>query len=198
MSAPQNFRSAFNGFNREDVVRYLEYINNKHTTQVNQLNSEVDYLRARVETLQPDSTLAEERDALQAKVQELEARCAELEQQLAAAPQNAPAAEMEEVSAAPVVSVAAPAVLNTSEELEAYRRAERVERLAKERADLVHHQVNGILSEATIRVEALSQEIGTMADQVMAQLSQLQGAVAGSKKTLQDAASTMYSLKSDK
>ena len=39
MSAPQNFRSAFNGFNREDVVRYLEYINTKHTTQVNQLNS---------------------------------------------------------------------------------------------------------------------------------------------------------------
>ena len=26
MSTPQNFRSAFNGFNREDVVHYLEYI----------------------------------------------------------------------------------------------------------------------------------------------------------------------------
>ena len=60
MSAPQNFRSAFNGFNREDVVRYLEYINTKHTTQVNQLNSEIDYLRARVETMQPDPALAEQ------------------------------------------------------------------------------------------------------------------------------------------
>jgi ABC-type transporter Mla subunit MlaD len=88
-----------------------------------------------------------------------------------------------------------PAAPSTSDELEAYRRAERAERLAKERAELVHHQVNGILSEATIKVETLSQDIGSMADQVMAQLSQLQGAVAGSKKTLQDAVATMYSLK---
>lgn len=183
MSAPQNFRSAFNGFNREDVVRYLEYINTKHTTQVNQLNSEVDYLRARLETIQPDIKLAEERDALKEQVAALEQRCAELEAKLAEAPDAA-------CTAVPVA--AAP---SASDELEAYRRAERTERMARERAELVHHQVNGILSEATIKVESLSQEIGTMADQVMAQLSQLQGAVAGSKKTLQDAAATMYSLK---
>lgn len=188
MSAPQNFRSAFNGFNREDVVRYLEYINTKHTTQVNQLNSEIDYLRARVETMQPDPALAEQRDSLQDRVQELEARCAELEKQLAAASQTEPVV----VESAPVMVPAAP---STSDELEAYRRAERAERLAKERAELVHHQVNGILSEATIKVETLSQDIGSMADQVMAQLSQLQGAVAGSKKTLQDAVAIMYSLK---
>ena len=36
MAASQNFRSAFNGFNREDVVHYLEYLNTKHTNQVNQ------------------------------------------------------------------------------------------------------------------------------------------------------------------
>ena len=192
MSAPQNFRSAFNGFNREDVVRYLEYINTKHTTQVNQLNSEIDYLRTRVETMQPDAALAEQRDALQARVQELEARCSELEQQLAAAPKAEPVA----AESLPVIVPAASAQqYTTSDELEAYRRAERAERLAKERAELVHHQVNGILSEATIKVESLSQEIGSMAAQVMAQLSQLQGAVAGSKKTLQDAAATMYSLK---
>ena len=33
MAAPQNFRSAFNGFNREDVVHYLEYLNSKHQNQ---------------------------------------------------------------------------------------------------------------------------------------------------------------------
>ena len=48
MSVPQNFRSAFNGFNREDVVHYLEYINNKHTAQVNQLEEENAALRARL------------------------------------------------------------------------------------------------------------------------------------------------------
>lgn len=189
MSAPQNFRSAFNGFNREDVVRYLEYVNTKHTTQVNQLNSEVDYLRARLETAQPDVSLAEERDALQAQVAELEARCAELEAKLA---------EATEPECAPVPAAAVPVVStqpSVSDELEAYRRAERAERMARERAELVHHQINSILSEATIKVDTLSQEIGTMADQVIAQLSQLQGAVAGSKKTLQDAVTIMYSLK---
>ena len=45
MAAPKNFRSAFNGFNREDVVRYLEYINAKHTAEINQLTGEADYLR---------------------------------------------------------------------------------------------------------------------------------------------------------
>ena len=53
MPAPQNFRSAFNGFNREDVVRYLEYINAKHTAEVNQLTSEADYLRAKMEAFEP-------------------------------------------------------------------------------------------------------------------------------------------------
>ena len=191
MSAPQNFRSAFNGFNREDVVRYLEYINTKHTTQVNQLNSEVDYLRTRLEASQPDISVIEERDALQARIQELEERCAQLEQQLAEVPQAAPAAPA-------VVEVPAPAptvVVSASEELEAYRRAERTERMAKERAELVYHQVNGVLAEAAVKVDGIAAEIGTMADQVMSQLTQLQAAVSGSKKTLQDAVSTMYAIK---
>ena len=47
MAAPQNFRTAFNGFHKEDVVRYLEYINSKHSAQVNQLTSEADFLRSR-------------------------------------------------------------------------------------------------------------------------------------------------------
>ena len=188
MSAPQNFRSAFNGFNREDVVRYLEYINTKHTTQVNQLNSEIDYLRTRMETIQPDASLAQERDTLLSKVQELEARCAQLQQQLDAAPQAAPSAVPETVETAPVM-------VSTADELEAYRRAERTERLAKERAELIYHQVNGVLADATVKVDGIAAEIGTMADQVMTQLTQLQTAVSGSKKTLQEAVSTMYAIK---
>ena len=35
MSQNHNFRSAIGGFNRQDVVRYIEYLNNKHTDQVN-------------------------------------------------------------------------------------------------------------------------------------------------------------------
>lgn len=183
MSAPQNFRTAFNGFNREDVVRYLEYINTKHNTQVNQLNSENDYLRAKLEALQPDPHMAEERDALMARVAELEERCKELEQLLEA--------QVQPVAVEPVSIVQS----STSEELEAYRRAERTERMARERAELIYHQVNGVLADATMKVDGVASEIGTMADQVMAQLNQLQAAVSGSKQALQNAVSTMYAIK---
>ena len=174
MPAPKNFRSAFNGFNREDVVRYLEYINAKHTAEINQLTGEADYLRAQLETVQPQAeaiaALEAERDQLMAQLEAMTARIAELEAKEEAA-------------------------VRTDDELEAYRRAERTERVAKERAELVYHQINGVLAEASQKVEGVANEIGGMADQVMSQLTQLQVAVASSKKALSDAASTMYAIR---
>ena len=101
MSAPQTFRSAFNGFNREDVVHYLEYINTKYQNQIDQLTAENQELQAAAqrrplvdqddlrEYLQAQPS--EELDAAKARCEELtalldaeKARCQELEQQLAA------------------------------------------------------------------------------------------------------------------
>ncbi len=48
MDAPQNFRSAFNGFNREDVVNYISYISTRHETALNELRSEAEELRAQL------------------------------------------------------------------------------------------------------------------------------------------------------
>ena len=76
MAAPQNFRTAFNGFNREDVVHYLEYINTKHTTQVNQLTSENEELRSQLEQC-PQEDCREQIDALEARWAELDKRDAE-------------------------------------------------------------------------------------------------------------------------
>ena len=39
--AAYNFRSALGGFNRQDVVNYIEYSNAKHNTLVNQLRAEL-------------------------------------------------------------------------------------------------------------------------------------------------------------
>ena len=175
MAAPKNFRSAFNGFNREDVVRYLEYINAKHNAEINQLTGEADYLRAQLETIEPQTgaiaALEAERDALKAQLEAMTARVAELEAQ------------------------GASAVPTAGDELEAYRRAERTERVAKERAELVYHQVNGVLAEASMKVEGVAAEIGGMADSVMTQLTQLQVAVINSKRALNDAVSTMYAIR---
>ena len=41
MAPVQRFRSALNGFNREDVVHYIEYLNNFYTSQIQQLNTQL-------------------------------------------------------------------------------------------------------------------------------------------------------------
>lgn len=194
MAAPQNFRSAFNGFNREDVVHYLEYINAKHQAQVNQLTAENEELRAQLEQKPDEDPLAliqslqAECAALTAQLEEAEAANAELEARLS---EQAPAQE----AAAPVEEVVIPGV---SEELAAYRRAERIEREARERAELVYFQANSVLTEATAKVDGITGEITDMADQVMSQLTQLQMAVSSSKQALQDAASIMNTIRPNK
>jgi len=192
MAAPQNFRNAFNGFHKEDVVQYLEYINSKHNNQVNQLMAEAAELREQLEKhCAPDEEqlalieqLQQERDTLAAQLEVVNARNAELEDQLEKLRE---AAEPQE----PVNTMA-------SSESEAYRRAERTEREAKERAELVYFQANSVLSEATGRVDTISGEITEMADHVMSQLTQLQMLVSSSKQALQDASSLLNTIRPNK
>ena len=194
MSTPQSFRSALNGFNREDVVHYLEYLNTKHSNQVNQLTAENETLRQQVEAL-PDAesqrllvaSLEEKCAELTRQLEQSQSRCAELEQQL----EQSHCAVPEQVQE-PALSPSA------SEELEAYRRAERIEREAKERAELVYFQANSVLTEASARVDGISSDITEMADKVMTQLTQLQVAVSSSKQALQDASSIMGTIRPNK
>ena len=80
-------------------------------------------------------------------------------------------------------------------ELEAYRRAERAERVAQERAQVIYDQANGVLAEATVKVDDAVAHIGDLTEQVNRQLERLQDAVAGSKQALQDAAATLYAIR---
>jgi len=84
-----------------------------------------------------------------------------------------------------------------NDELEIYRRAERTERMARERADLIYRQANGILTEASVRVNDMASQVVPAADQILAQLAQLQDTVATSKQSLQEAAVLLTTLRSD-
>ena len=46
MAGIQNFRSALSGFNREDVVHYIEYLNQQHNSQLEQLNTQLQNAQA--------------------------------------------------------------------------------------------------------------------------------------------------------
>ena len=162
MASIKHFRTAFNGFNREDVVRYIEYINNKHNSELEQLQTQLQDAKEALE--KADNT------ALQAKLEAAEARCAELEAQLAAE-QPAPA-----VTATP------------DDELEVYRRAERAERLARDRAAVIYAQANAALADVTVKVEALSDNVNSLCAQFDTKLQE-------GKMQLQDAVATLYAIR---
>ena len=218
MDTPRNFRSAFNGFNREDVVRYIEYVNAQHAAQINEMNAELEFLRsklaapaeldfaivkrlddyaeqvsileARCDTLEQerDAAIAEKEAAAQAECKdtELEEKCRELEARCEALQQERDAAIAEKETAVAIQAGA---------ELEAYRRAERTERVARERAEQVYHQVNGVLSDATVKVDQATSQIGDMSEEFLARLDALRAAVDSSRQALNDAAQTMYALR---
>ena len=183
MAAPQNFRSAFNGFNRQDVVHYLEYINTKHQDQINSLTAETEDLHRQLEELQAQAAQIAELEArLAAMTEERTALHAQLEQMQAAEAVQEPRPEMDGGS-------------QVADELDSYRRAQQVERSARERAELVYHQANGVLNEAIAKVDTATAEITAKTDEAMSQLTQLQMAVSTSKQALQDAASLMNTIR---
>lgn len=190
--ATQTFRSAFNGFNREDVIRHLEHIGNKHTNEMNQLQLENEALQAQIVLLRsrpevdaPEAAeAADNTDAISA----LEAENAALRQEI-----ETLKAQLAEIPAQVETPAAEPVA--TCNELEMYRRAERVEREARERAAQIYHQANGALADAATKVDEAVAQIDLMAGQVSAQLADLQSLVAGSKEVLRDAVSAICTIR---
>ena len=225
MTAPMNFRSAINGFKREDVVSYIEYLTARHTAELNQLRSEIEYLKSR-ESAAPAQQESAEIESLNGRIHELLERCAQLEdQQIAAgieAEEKLLAAERRcaelEAQLQQAQDASKSQASHVQQELEAYRRAERVERMAQERATLVEKiatenadrtrklaadhaesvctQVNAVLAEASLNMDSAANEVATLTDSVMAQLRQLQAALAQSKTTMRNASDKMYAVHS--
>ena len=159
MAAPHAFRTAFRGFNREDVVRYIEYMNNQHKSQLEQARTQA----------QPAS------QDLQARLAAAEARCAELEAELAKYQAQVPAN-------------------CTEEELEAYRRAERAERLAADRAQYIYTQAHAVLADVTLHAEAASEQFAAISQQIGTQMDQYRQSVENTRQTFQEAVSALYSI----
>jgi DNA repair exonuclease SbcCD ATPase subunit len=181
MAQNMDFRNAFNGFNKEDVVRYLEYLQNKHTAQIAELRNEL------AQAEQDQAFIQETKEELE----QLRQQVAALEAERDAAVTRADALETALCTAR---SEKAAAAERSEEELEAYRRAERAERQAQERAQQLMEQAHGILADAGVRADENAQQIGAMADQIAAQLAQLQQAVIGSKTVMQETAMAMFAI----
>lgn len=183
MAVSHNFRGALNGFNREDVVHYIEFLNTKNTNLVNQLNSEKKLLQDELTALrsQPDLT---------AQLAQMEAQNAELSAAYAQA-----LAQIDTLTSQLEEAQTQQAARNQAEELEAYRRAERMERSAKERAEQIYRQATGTLAQATAQVDSAADRYRQATEQISSQMEKLQSAIEYSKNALLDAATTMYAIR---
>ena len=178
MEQPTQFRSSLNGFNRQDVVRYMEFVNNKHAAQVAQLTNELEYLRGKQDTLDAGRVAQLEKDLSAAQLENaaLRQRVAELEKQLAGQ------------------SAAAPAAAPSESELEAYRRAERVERVARERAKQLAQQAAQALDQAGTQAEEAAAQIAQVSSRLSEQLARLQDAMDSGRRTLRETVGAVQTL----
>lgn len=194
----QNFRFAFNGFNRSDVVNYLEFLNRKHSEQINQLtldnemlrqqlnaeqtfvgsSDEIEKLRAQLEAL------TQERDALMCRVVSLESKLSE--QPAAPAPNPG------------VSSVDAAADLyGPMQELEIYRRAERAEREAKERAERIRSSAEEIVQLAITKAQSAAETYDDAARQTNARLNALLTSVDDGRQAMLSAVEQLRKINMD-
>lgn len=176
MADISKFRSALGGFNREDVVNYIESMSLEQQKQLRKLQEENEKLRSEKNALaellaaanSDLSALREQDAALSEQVELLAQQAAELAGQVKAESEKAP----EETSEA------AEPVDYTSLELEAYRRAEQTERNAAVRADKIYRQLTALCEHARERYSDAGDEIAALSEDLTANLGRLQETLA--------------------
>ena len=207
MNEPQTFRSAFNGFHREDVVNHIAYMNTKHETQVKELRSENDALRTELDELRSrldEDSAAQDRAAeLQKDLQEQEAQLAAVREELELANQllNEQAEQMaalrEELEEAKEAAAKTPIEKSANhwDELRAYRRAETAERQAKERVNDLYDCANTALRGAGSTLADTNAAFEALAEKFRADLVELMNAIETGKNALGAAADTLDTLR---
>ena len=166
MSELGTFGTSLYGFNRQDVANYIAYLNNKHASELQQLNNQLQEARKN----------RQENEELKHRLAQAEARCAALEQQLEEVQNVQPDEEAKR------------------NELEAYRRAERVERESKERAERLCQQANAILADVALKVEDTVKQIDAATEQTAAQLKNCRESVLETQNAFHEISHTLYAI----
>ncbi len=185
----KQFRSALHGFNRIDVVNFVESINSEHEKTVHTLQKENSAL-----TMQA-AKLLEENAALASRVAELNDQIAEL-QRSGPEPEAEPEPETDlddmEVEAEPADVPSEPTTMEL--ELAAYRRAEAVERGAVQRANALYQQMSDVCAGLNSRMVASDEEICLLYTELAATLDRMKEALADLKLVFDEAPGQILAL----
>ncbi len=208
MNEPQTFRSAFNGFHREDVVNHIAYMTTKHETMTAQLRSENEALRTELAELREKlsgGTAEQDRiPELEQTIAEQEAELSNLREELDTANQllNEQAEQMsalrEELEEAKEAAAKTPTLeksANHWDELRAYRRAETAERQARERVNHLYDNANTALRSAGSTLGSTNAAFEQLAEKFRADLVALMEAIETGKNALISAADTLDGLR---
>ena len=189
------FRTAVSGFNRTDVVNYIESASMEHQKALRKLTDERDKLAVENAQLQTQLTGLQARliqvqadnDALSEQVSTL-AQEGSARAEAAAQPQPAPeAGPIEEEPAAETPEPPAQEPSLTEKELTAYRRAEQTERNAAVRARRIYTQLSNLCEDARSRYLDSGEEIAALASDLSTGLARLQDAFAEVQVIFDDA-----------
>ena len=152
----ENFRSALHGFNRTDVVQFIQAQTVEHEKALRLLREENARLQEALEAARAETAeVTASRDALAAQLENAAPPATE------AAPAE-PSLDAPMASAATVVC-AAPSSFNELE-LAAYRRAEMTERMARERACASAQRMKTVFAQADEKLTITSQDLATLLD----------------------------------
>ena len=160
-----HFRSALGGFHKGDVTGYIEKTAAQHRSEMLELEATIVALRDENRSLQQQLSLL-----MMATPAPVAA--------LAPIPVPEPV-----VAPAPVVApepVAAPVAMNTAElvtaELQAYRRAESVERNAAQRARNLYHQMENVCEDALDKFQSTDSTVKQTLELMLEQANTLEQA----------------------
>ncbi len=166
-----NFRSALHGFNRNDVVQFIQSQTMEHERALRAAREETNRLQGALEEAR------KELDACKEEKAALETQLEEAKNAKPAAVEDAPATL--DAPMPPVASVISAASSDFNElELAAYRRAEMTERMARERAAASAERMKSIFAQADEKLVLTSQDLTTLMDAFRNDFEQMQQLLA--------------------
>ena len=167
-----SFRSSLHGFNRMDVVQFIQKTTSEHELELRRLAEE--RTRQQEELEQQKKELAarqEESERQKQELSQLRAELAELREQ------NAALRQAQEPAERPAAAVQKPRY--DEMELTAYRRAEQTERMARERAAASAVRMRSAFEQAEEKLKARRQDITGLSDRFHADYERLKQALDG-------------------
>lgn len=219
MAEMTQFRAALHGYNREDVVAFIDRMTREHEDMLRRAQEKNDQLRAQLEEAQEALAAAKDsedterelelakaqlaelmnrNEALEARNQELEAALEEAKRQPEPEEVLPPVTQELSEPIPPVEQVLpvnlAPAKDYTELELAAYRRAELTERLARERSVDVYRQVQSVFNQANEKLDAGKSDLEQLSRTLTADVNEMLTLLTNLNSTYRQAESSFAEI----